>query len=146
MMHLNVPHDHMEEIIRTLFSIYKKIPLIATSVEWMKGICHTWSRGQNFSSSLPSDWYLKLSSQKQWPGRNLGEHRLVRRSGTASRGTALLVFCLRMRSIQWAEALFVVRHCSHRACWWQFVWDDCCLEILQSVANCTFEILSLLWV
>ena len=63
----------------------------------MKGICHKWSRGRHFSLSLHEDRYLKLSSQKRSPGRNLGEHRLVRRSGTASRGTALLVFCLRMR-------------------------------------------------
>ena len=64
----------------------------------MKGICHIWSRGRHFSPSMPGDRYLKLSSQKRSPGRNLGEHHLIRRSGTASRGTALLVFCLRMRS------------------------------------------------
>ena len=67
-------------------------------VEWMKGICHIWSRGRHFSPSMPGDRYLKLSPQKRPPGRNLGEHRLVRRSGTTSRGTALLVFGLRMRS------------------------------------------------
>ena len=67
----------------------------------MKGICHIWSRGRHFSPSLPvgDDWYLKLSSQKRSPGRNLGEHRSVRRSGTTSRGTALLIFILRMRSL-----------------------------------------------
>ena len=73
-------------------------------VKWMKGICHMWSRGRHFSPSMPGDRYLNLSSQKRSPGRNLGEHRLVRRSGTTSRGTALLVFCLRMRlsqSILW---------------------------------------------
>ena len=66
----------------------------------MKGICHTWSRGRLISPSLPvgDDWYLKLGSQKRPTGRNLGGNRLVRRSGTASRGTALLVFILRMRS------------------------------------------------
>ena len=61
----------------------------------MKGICHVWSRGRHFSPSLPGDRYLKLGSQKRSPGRNLGERRLVRRSGTVSRGTALLVFFLR---------------------------------------------------
>ena len=66
--------------------------------EWMKGMCHIWSRGRHFSPSMPGDRYLKLSPQKRPPGRNLGEHRLVRRSGTTSRGTALLVFGLRMRS------------------------------------------------
>ena len=69
-------------------------------VEWMKGICHIWSRGRLISPSMPvgDDWYLNLNSQKRPPGRNLGEHRLVRRSGTTSRGTVVLVFCLRMRS------------------------------------------------
>ena len=73
----------------------------------MKGICHIWSRGRLISPSLPvgDDWYLSLNSQKRPPGRNLGEHRSVRRSGTASRGTALLVFGLRMRSILRAEVL-----------------------------------------
>ena len=66
----------------------------------MKGICHLWSRGRLISPSLPvgDDWYLNLNSQKRPPGRNLGEYRLVRRSGTTSRGTVVLVFCLRMRS------------------------------------------------
>ena len=49
--------------------------------------------------SLPvgDDRYLNLSSQKRPTGRNLGGNRLVRRSGTPSRGTVVLVFCLRMR-------------------------------------------------
>ena len=73
-------------------------------VEWMKGICHLWSRGRLISPSLPvgDDWYLNLNSQKRPPGRNLGEHRLVRSSGTTSRGT-VLVFCLRMRSFPRTE-------------------------------------------
>ena len=55
---LNVPHGG------TLFSIYKKIPLISTSVEWMKGICHTWSRG------LPGEWNLahKGDDRTEIPG------------------------------------------------------------------------------
>ena len=71
----------------------------------MKGICHMWSRGRLISPSLPvgDDWYLNLNSQKRPPGRNLGEHRLVRRSGTTSRGTVVLVFCLRMRSFPRTE-------------------------------------------
>ena len=66
----------------------------------MKGICHIWSRGRLISPSMlvGDDWYLNLNSQKRPPGRNLGEHRLVRSSGTTSRGTVVLVFCLRMRS------------------------------------------------
>ena len=71
----------------------------------MKGICHIWSRGRLISPSMPvgDDWYLNLNSQKRPPGRNLGEHRLVRRSGTTSRGTVVLVFCLRMRSLPRTE-------------------------------------------
>ena len=47
--------------------------------------------------SLPvdDDRYLNLSSQKRPTGRNLGGNRLVRRSGTTSRGTFVSVFCLR---------------------------------------------------
>ena len=75
----------------------------------MKGICRIWSRGRLISPSLPvgDDWYLNLNSQKRPPGRNLGEHRLVRRSGTASRGTVLFSFCLRMRTCPKAEALTI---------------------------------------
>ena len=66
------------------------------------GICLIWSRGRliSLSPSLPvgDDWYLKLSSQKRPTGRNLGGNRLVRRSGTTSRGIVVLVFRLRMRS------------------------------------------------
>ena len=70
----------------------------------MKGICQIWSRGRLISPSMPvgDDWYLNLNSQKRPPGRNLGEHRLVRRSGATSGGT-VLVFCLRMRSCPGAE-------------------------------------------
>ena len=57
---------------------------------------------------MPGDKYLKLGSQKRSPGRNLGEHRLVRRSGTASRGTALLVFCSRMRGFPRPEGLTII--------------------------------------
>ena len=73
----------------------------------MKGICHIWSRGRRFSPSLPGDRYLKLSPQKRSPSRNLGEHRSVRRSGTASRGTALLAFYLRMRTFLRTGALTI---------------------------------------
>ena len=76
-------------------------------VEWMKGICHIWSRGRLISPSLPvgDDWYLNLSSQKRPPGRNLGEHRLVRRSGATSRGTVLFAYSLRMRSF--SDLIFI---------------------------------------
>ncbi|KAK2567719.1 Alpha-ketoglutarate-dependent dioxygenase alkB-like protein 6 [Acropora cervicornis] len=60
----------------------------------MKGICHLWSRGRLISPSLPvgDDWYLSLDSQKRPPGRNLGEHRSVRRSGTVSKVSLELKF------------------------------------------------------
>ena len=84
-------------------------------VEWMKGICHIWSRGRLISPSMPvgDDRYLNLNSQKRPPGRNLGEHRLVRRSGTTSRGTVVLLFCLRMRSFPRTEVptIFMGRIC-----------------------------------
>ena len=31
--------------------------------EWMKGICHIWSRGRHFSPSLPGDRHLNLGSK-----------------------------------------------------------------------------------
>ena len=76
----------------------------------MKGICHIWSRGRLISPSLPvgDDWYLNLNSQKRSPGRNLGEHRSVRRSGTASRGTVVLAICLHMRSFTRTSSLDVL--------------------------------------
>ena len=45
----------------------------------MKGICHTWSKGQDSSLSLPENRRLKFGSQKISLGRNPREHRLVRR-------------------------------------------------------------------
>ena len=96
---------HTDEITKTLCSYILKLLLVKNRVEWMKGICHIWSRGRLIPPSLPvgDDWYLNLNSQKRSPGRNLGEHRSVRRSGTASRGTVVLVFCLRMRSFSRTE-------------------------------------------
>ena len=92
----------------TVLNIWKLVQSMSRA-EWMKGICLLWSRGRLISPSMPvgDDWYLKLSSQKRSPGRNLGEHRSVRRSGTASRGTVVLVFCLRTRSIRRTEVLTI---------------------------------------
>ena len=56
-------------------------------------------KGRLSCPSLPvgDDGYPNLSSQR-WPtGRNLRGNRSVRRSGTTSSGTDVLVFCLRMR-------------------------------------------------
>jgi len=50
--------------------------------------------GADLSLPVGDDRHLNLSSQK---GRNLGGNRSVRRSGTTSRGTVVLVLCLRMR-------------------------------------------------
>ena len=89
----------MEKISRNTVLYKLKLLLVMNRVEWTKGICHLWSRGRLISPSLPvgDDRYLNLSSQKRSVGRNLGGHRSVRRSGTTSRGTVVLVFCLRMR-------------------------------------------------
>ena len=79
----NVPHGGNNQDAALYIS---KLLIRTNRVEWMKGICLIWSRGRLISPSLPvgDDWYLNLTSQKRPPGRNLGEHRLVRRSGTAS--------------------------------------------------------------
>ena len=79
--------------------------------EWMNGICLIWSRGRLISPSLPvgDDRYLNLSSQKRPTGRNLGGNRLVRRSGTTSRGTVVLVFCLRMRRFRSNSSSYHIR-------------------------------------
>ena len=78
--------------------LYKqKLISVTNSVEWKKRICHIWSRSRHFSL-LAVQWpdrYLKLGSpKKRSPGRNLGEHRSVWRSGTKSRGTVLVFFYL----------------------------------------------------
>ena len=67
----------------------------------MNGICFIWSRGRLISTSPPAgdDWYLNLSSQMRPTGRDLGGNRSERRSGTTSRVTVVLVFCLRMHRL-----------------------------------------------
>ena len=98
----------------TVLYIWKLV--LSIRAEWMSGICLIWSRGQLISPSLPvgDDWYLNLGSQKRPPGRNLGEHRLVRRSGTTSRGTVVLVFCSRMRSFPRNELLTIFQRTNMR--------------------------------
>ena len=86
---------HMGEITGNTLIYIQKWLVFRDWTEWMKGICHTWSRGRHFSPSLPGDRYLNLGSpKKRPPGRNLGEHRLVRSSGATSRGTALILLSL----------------------------------------------------
>ena len=41
--------------------------------------------------------YIEIGSMYESTGRNLGGNRLAQRSGTTSRGIAVLVFFLRMR-------------------------------------------------
>ena len=60
----------------------------------MKGIFLLWCRGRIFLflpawRQVSESWFHKRS-----PGRNLGEHRSVRRSGTASRGNTPIFFSL----------------------------------------------------
>ena len=59
--------------------------------------------------SLPS-WRQVSETwlQKRPPGRNLGDHCLLRRSGTTSIGTVALVFCWRMRSYHRTEFFFSI--------------------------------------
>ena len=103
----SAPHRHIwryqvEEITTTLLSIKRsRFHLWIELSEWMKGSCHRRNRGRQISPSLPSGdvFFMKLNSEKRSPSRNLGEHREVRYSGTTSRGTAFLVFCLRMRKL-----------------------------------------------
>ena len=104
--HFNVPHGGNNQ--NAVLYLWKLL-LVMNRVERKKGICHLWSRGRLISPSLPvgDDWYLNLSSQKRSPGQNLGEHRLVRRSGTSSRGAVVLVFCLRMRNLPRTEVLTI---------------------------------------
>ena len=70
----------------------------------MNGICLIWSRGRLISPSLPvdDDRYLNLGAQKRPTGRN----RSVRRSGTTSRGTVVLMFCLRRFSLTLVLKIF----------------------------------------
>ena len=58
--HFYVPHGWNNW--STLVYI-QKLFLIKNWAEWMKGICHKWSRGRHFFPSLPGDRYLKLGSK-----------------------------------------------------------------------------------
>ena len=72
---------------------------IRNRTEWMKGVCHRWSRGRYFSPSLPGDRYLKLSSQKRSAGQIAGY--IVWYDALEPRPDRVLlfyIFCLRMFS------------------------------------------------
>ena len=101
----------MEEITTTLLSVKRKrFHLWIELSEWMKGSCHRRNRGRQISPSLPSGdvRFMKLNSEKRSPGRNLREQCGVRCSGTTSRGTAFLVFCLRIRQLSINRVHFLV--------------------------------------
>ena len=48
------------------FLYIQKLLLTNNRSEWMKGICHIWSRGRHFSPSLPGDRYLNLGSKSDF--------------------------------------------------------------------------------
>ena len=60
--------------------------------EWMKGICHKWSRGRHFSPSLPGDRYLKLGSKSDLRAEILGS--IVGYDALAPRPEVLLLWKL----------------------------------------------------
>ena len=108
---------HMEEITRTLCNINRNDYKLCVELSGWKGSV-TYGLGADLSlppclSATTGIW--ALTHKKRPPGRNLGEHRSVRRSGTASRGTALLVLGLRMRSILRTEVLTTFLERSVRA-------------------------------
>ena len=49
--HLYVPQEWNN---RNPFLYMERMIIIISSVEWMKGVCHTWSWGRHSSPSLPS--------------------------------------------------------------------------------------------
>ena len=57
--HLYVPHGRK----KCYAYVYIEIATNKKRAEWMKGICHMWSRGRHFSPSLPGDRYLNLGSK-----------------------------------------------------------------------------------
>ena len=100
---------HMEEITGTLLYIYWSYYYVSIELSGWKGSV---SYGLGADISLPhclatGIWTL-AHPKKRPPGRNLGEHRSVRRSGTVSRGTVVLPLCLRMRSQLRAKVIIFV--------------------------------------
>ena len=91
--------------------------------------------------SLPS-WRQVSETwlQKRPPGRDLGDHCLLRRSGTTSIGTVALVFCWRMRSYHRTEFFFFhirgMQHAPDALCWGEF---------LQQLDKVSFRYRNLVW-
>ena len=54
------------------FCIYIEISCCYKRNEWMKGICHVWSRRRHSSPSLPGDRHLKLGSKSDHPAEISG--------------------------------------------------------------------------
>ena len=82
---------HMEEITGNTFIYIKKWLVIRNWTEWMKGICHVWSRGRHFSPSMPGDRYLKLGSKSDHRAEISGN--IVRYNALAPRPEVLRSFC-----------------------------------------------------
>ena len=89
--------------------------------------------------SLPvgDDRYLSLRSQKRPTSRNLGGNRSVRRSGTTSRDTVVVVFCLRMR--RFPLTLPYVYIMSKNGNTWP-LFKICFLKIFELIVFCTVRI------
>ena len=73
--------------------------------EWKGSVTYGLGADISLPQCLATGNYL--SSQKWSPSQNRGEHLLVRRSGAASRGTALLVFGFHIRSFPRIEVLAI---------------------------------------
>ena len=83
--HLKVPNERSKE--NTELFKYQLL-LVMNRAEWMKGICHIWSRGRHFSPSMPGDRYLKLGSKSDHRAEISGN--IVRYDALAPRSEVLL--------------------------------------------------------
>ena len=71
----------------------------------MKGTCHTWSRGRQFSPSLPGDRYLKLGSKSDLRAEISGS--IVWYDALAPRPEVLLPFsAFYANNVFWVLSLF----------------------------------------
>ena len=112
MTYLKVPHGGNKS--NTVVYIWKLL-LSMNRAEWMKGICHIWSRGRHFSPSMPGDRYLKLGSKSDHRAEISGN--IVRYDALAPRPEVLrLISCLYANSVLWvffgksANFLEVIHH------------------------------------
>ena len=100
----------------------KKYVIITNSVEWMKGICHTWSRGRHFSPSLPSrpvttgirnsalpksDPRAEISGEIVWYDALAPRPEVLLLFSSIYGNSVLWVFCLRIRKCPRTEAVIM---------------------------------------